>query len=479
MILKIFPEPKDLTLTREGEAKFPLLVNTSCEEWESTIDVFSSAFLKIHGAELKKGDGGILLLISPDVRSDGYKIEVDDTIRILASTREGVLYGLATVLQLVTVKDGMICSPVAQICDYPDKEFRGLMLDLVGKYHTLKNLLQFVDICFFYKVKYLHLHIMGNTAYRLPSKAFPRLSAAMTCYSEEELAQLNAYAEARGVTLIPELEIPGHATIMTRVYPEIFKNRLDGSTKLLTTENGDVLNSDSIICAGSQAANDALRTMLDEICELFPHTPYIHIGGDEADSAVWDFCPVCKSYIKEHGLKDSDDLYVEFTARIAQMVLDKGRTPIVWEGFPKESIPRIPRETIVIAWESHYHQAQDLLDEGFRIINASWQPLYIVPSLVRRWYAKDILQWDVYNLQHWWEGSAACYNPIHLPPTDRLLGAQICSWGCSFAQEAGLVLENLAALSERCWNVQRRSDLTQMLENMEPLLNAASRLINE
>jgi hexosaminidase len=170
-------------------------------------------------------------------------------------------------------------------------------------------------------------------------------------------------------------------------------------------------------------------------------------------------------------------LYSDFIARISRIVLAHGRTPIVWEGFPIKGAERIPRETIVIAWESHYHLPKDLLDEGFRIINAAWQPLYIVASLVRRWYAKDILQWNVYNWQHWWSESAATFNPINVTPTENVLGAEICAWGCTFEQEIGLVMENLAALSERTWNVMRRSDLNEMLENMEQLLKLASRLI--
>ena len=138
---------------------------------------------------------------------------------------------------------------------------------------------------------------------------------------------------------------------------------------------------------------------------------------------------------------------------------------------------RIPRETVVIAWESHYHLPEDLLREGFQIINASWQPLYVVASLVRRWYAKDILQWNVYNWQHWWSESAATFNPINVTPTENLLGAEICAWGCTFEQEIGLVMENLAALTERTWNVKRKSDLNEMLENMEQLLSLASNLI--
>jgi hexosaminidase len=254
-------------------------------------------------------------------------------------------------------------------------------------------------------------------------------------------------------------------------------NHLEENAGGMVTENGDPIDPKSVICVGSKKAEEALSRLLAELCELFPHTPYIHIGGDEADSKVWDSCTVCKNYMKEHGISDVGELYCDFTARIANLVLKNGRTPIVWEGFPKKGAERIPKETVVIAWESYYHTASDLIEEGFRIINASWQPLYIVESLVRRWYAKDILSWDVYNLQHWWEKSLAAKNQIHLSPTDQVLGAQICSWGCSFEQEIGLLLENLAALSERTWNTDGKFEMNETLEAMEPLLSRASRFI--
>lgn len=477
MIPRIFPAPKK-TVTVEGkEASLPLAACTKNKAWGSALNVLTTSFQKIHGVALTESEGGIILSLSPSVPANGYRIEVSDAFRIFASTEEGILYGIATALQILSVREGHLFSPALLISDHPDKDFRGLMLDLARKFHEPRAILKIIDLCFFYKIKYLHLHVMDDQSYTLPSDAFPLLPTKDRSYTKEQIAEFNRYASARGVYLVPELEIPGHATTINTVYPELFINQVSEDLGEMYTENGDRISAKSIICAGSERTTAALESMLDEICTLFPDTPYIHIGGDEADIQVWDSCEVCKRYMHEHGIKDVQELYSDFTARIARLVLSKGRTPIVWEGFPKKGAERIPRETVVIAWESHYHQAKYLLDEGFQIINASWQPLYIVSSLVRRWYAKDILAWDVYNLQHWWEGSAAAKSPIHLPPTNRVLGAQVCAWGCTFEQEIGLILENLAALSERTWNVDGTFDIDETVEAMEPLLSIAAKLI--
>lgn len=270
---------------------------------------------------------------------------------------------------------------------------------------------------------------------------------------------MRAHAKKRGIILIPEFEVPGHAAALNRHYPDIFAPKLEGSLDTqITTEAGAVITADHVVCAGSQKTMDGIQSLLEKIGEMFPETPYIHIGGDEANIQVWNYCTESIAYMKENHIEDVYELYSDFVGRIAQLVLDMGRTPIVWEGFPKKGAHRVPKETIVVAWESHYNMAYDLLADGFRIINGSWQPLYHVPSLSLFWRPKDILAWNVYNWQHWWPNSEARLNPIHVAPTDQVLGAQYSSWQCTFEQEISRVMQNLAALAERTWTVRRYLD---------------------
>ncbi len=474
----ILPEPKTMQCD-EGSNTFPFAILSKYEAWEEEIDFFSTTFQKLYGHRLEKHLGGIELIHSSECRSEEYRIDTtDNAIRLYASDRQGILYALATLLQIVKIKEDSICIPSIRIEDYPDKDYRALMIDLARQFHPAKTVFQYIDLCFFYKIKYLHLHFIDDQLYTLPSKAFPNMPTKGKSYTTEEIRAFNRYADQRGVILVPELEAPGHAASLTSSYPEIFSNQIaDTTDTLLITENGDAISHENLICAGSPTAMQGLRTVLDEICELFPNSPYIHIGGDEANFDAWQHCPVCKRYMQTNKIEEVGELYSDFVANVAQAVIDRGRTPIVWEGFPIKGAERIPRETIVIAWESYYHKPYELLNEGFRIINASWQPLYVVSSLVRRWYAKDILRWDVYNWQHWWHQSEAAFNPIHVTPTDAVLGAQICAWGCTFEQEIGLVMENLAALSERTWNLKRKTEESELLEQFEPLLKLASRLI--
>ena len=133
----------------------------------------------------------------------------------------------------------------------------------------------------------------------------------------------------------------------------------------------------------------------------------------------------------------------------------------------------------MIAWESHYQLCTDLLENGFKIINASWQPTYLVSSLSRRWGPEELMNWNVYNWQHWWQHSVARLNPITIPPTDDLLGATMCSWGLNYEQHISRLLENFPAFAERTWTVERRLDWEEYKKVFRGVMDKAASLIQD
>ena len=183
--------------------------------------------------------------------------------------------------------------------------------------------------------------------------------------------------------------------------------------------------------------------------------------------------------MSDHNIEDVYELYSEFVGKLARTVLDMGKIPIVWEGFPKKGVHYIPKETVVIAWETMYQMPRDLLDDGFKVINASWKPLYVVPNPEPRfnWGISDILAWNVYNWQHWYEHSAAYLNPINVTPTDQVIGAMLCLWECTFEWEITRALHNLTALSERVWTVQRLWSDQKFYNRAKPCIHKISRYI--
>lgn len=465
----ILPTPKKIT-EDSSVILLPARANCACDAFAHLLTGFTDCAARITDLRLENAPGGITFVCDESIAPAAYSITSNaEGVRAAASDAEGIGYAMATLLLMITASDGMISVPAATVEDAPDKGYRALMVDLGREWHPMDCLFAYVDLCFLYKIRYLHLHLCDSKLFTQPSAAFPRLNRPGYFYTPEQIAALRAHAAARGVVLIPEFECPGHAHVLCRTYPEIFSDRGEDGTPQLKSD---------IICAASDAAWESTKILLRELMELFPDAPYIHIGGDEANLRHWEKCPHCAAYMAEHGLEDVHELYSEYVARVTDFVLSEGRIPMVWEGFPKKGAEKISRDVIVFAWESMYHMAYDLLDEGFTIINASWQPLYVVPSNYNfRWGAKEILGWNVYNWQNWNPKSEAHLNPITVPATDRVIGGMLCAWEQTYEEEIGTVMENLLAMCERTWSTVRRLEDGEYIKIFSKVKKVAAKLI--
>lgn len=469
------PTPKIYKITNEGISGFKCAVFSYKEKWQKYADIFSDMYLKAHGRKLENSKGGIELFEDNSVWKGNYRIEANDGIKIYASDDEGILYGLASALQLPD-KEGKI--EHLYIEDYPDKGHRAFMADLAREWHPFSKLLKYVDMCFISKIKYLQLHFIDTERYTLPSKAFPLITTEGESYTYEEIEYLNKYAKDRGVIIIPEYEGPGHARRFNETYPEIFSDKDDMGLNIEKFECVD----DTLICAGSEKAWEANKTLLKEIADMFPDSPYIHIGGDEANFKRWDNCSVCRKYMEEKGIADVKELYCDYIARLTEYVLSLGRTPMVWEGFPKEGTAKISKETIVVAWDASYQTPDELLDAGFKIINASWVPLYIVPGShpkFRWWGIDEVYDWNVYKWQNVFEHSKATEKPIIIEPTDRMLGAMVCAWEGTFESEITRVVDNLTAMCERVWNIEKKYNRMDFHTGQENIMRIIYRVIQD
>lgn len=484
-MLNLIPVPKKCNLKDERPHAILPTVHTAVDGWRVHISAFADLFERAHGVLLTSGEmGGIELIYDADLAKNEYRLTSCDTVRIYANDSEGLNYGLATALQLATITDGKVCMPTLEIEDRPDKDYRSIMVDLGREWHPFDKLLKFVDLCFLYKVRYLNLHFADNKLYTLPSRAFPKLNVKGKHYTESEIKTLREYATERGVVLIPEFECPGHAPVLNTYYPEVFSDRSDGEGGVFYNEAGEVIDNKALLCATRESAVEGVKTLIREICDLFPEAPYLHIGGDEANISLWDGCVDCREYMKKNGIDDVYGLYSDYVARITKYVLSLGKTPIVWEGFPESGSDKIPKETIVISWENHYQNTYKLLYAGFPVINASWKPLYIVPAnnapnATFAWGAKEIFEWNIYNWQHWWEKSEATLNPVNVEPTDQVIGAMLCAWEMTFEMEISTVMANLAALAERTWAERRTRTFDQFRAAFNRIYYLASWIIQD
>jgi len=475
---KLIPIPK--TYTRK-EGIFTCTSGIVCENetWKPLAEAFSGYVKKLYDVTLTEGEGNIRIVCDAAVEPESYILDVDEEAIIRVSDYHGCSYALATVLQLI---DQNMQMEKVHIEDKPDKDFRGLMVDLAREWHPYETLSKYVDCCFFYKIKYLHMHFMDDQGYTLPSEKFPKLSRPGKSYTLEEIEEFCRYAKDRGVIIIPEIEVPGHASSLNAAYPELFGNHfVTAKGEAILSESGAMINRDAVICPGSEQVFGNITALLDEVMELFADSPYIHLGADEVNSKVWNDCADCRAYMEAHGISSTQELYADFVARVTNYVLGKGRQPIMWEGVAKEYNHMISKDVIVIAWESHYQMPDELLEGGFRIINGSWQPLYIVPSKLYgkagSWNVEDILKWNVYEWQHWWEHSQATLNPFHLQPTDKILGGQLVAWEMTYECEIKEIVVRLAALSERVWSVRRMTSAEDFWRRLNVQMMTLFRMI--
>ncbi len=436
-MISLLPFPKSVRfLDGESFLRLPPQARVLFQAQESTF-AFLDMATRLTGLPFTSGYNGVVVKESRNVPSGGYRVTVDRFATVFYSDMAGLWAGFSALLQLMEANDGEVILPRVDIQDAPDRDYRGLMVDLARKWHPVEILFRYVDVCALLRINRLHLHFNDDQSYTLPSDRYPELSTPGRCYTKRQLQELDAYAAARGVVLVPELEIPGHAKAMVSALPELFGWK-DGAA--------------NVLCVGKPEVRQAVKELLDEMCQLFPHAPIVHVGGDEAKLELWNDSQECVEYMESHGLADVKDLYCEFVGEICRYVQSLGRQVAVWEGFPPEGRRFIPENVLVEPFESLYYTPDRLFSDGYSMINVSWQPLYCVPG--RHWTGKDILAWNLFRWENWWDRSAAFETPIQLPTTDRVGGAQYCFWETAPEDEAPWICENLAAVCERCWNVE-------------------------
>lgn len=454
-------------------------IKTENAGFREATDVFKNYVKSVHGIELSESEGGISLVLDESLAEGTYKLRCNENgLTVKASSTEAINYALSTVLQIMKPNaNGSFDFPVCDVTDYPDTEYRSLMSTLhVGEHREgvvkteLSRILDYIDLCYLNKINYLHFDFNQYGYYALPSEAFPELPTD-SHYTKEDITVMNAYAKARGITIIPAINAPGHATEFMLKYPEVFGGY---------TETGyyDTYEQQIGILDCSEETFAGLKKIYEEVCELFPDSPYIHLGGDEAPTTLWYHSEKTKAYAKEQGLTDASGnmdlkaLYTEFIYRITEMVLDMGRTPIVWEGFPTSGNHKISKDVIVAEWECAYNLPEDLIEAGYKFTNVSWQPLYIASEQEASWDYKEILKWNIYNWQHFYEGSAALGGMV-IDPSDYVIGAEMPVWRYRAGDDATYteIMERLPALAQKTWNIRGNFSFAEFVRSLE--LNSA------
>jgi hypothetical protein len=406
-----------------------------------------------------KGTGGadvrLIFLKNESLAPEEYRLVVSNN-RIVVSVADvkGVAWAGVTLEQLlISLRPGEPL-PELTLADRPDQAYRGIMIDVARQPHPVGVIFDVVKLCRWYKLGYLHIHFTDSQLWTLPSEKYPELSAENTTYTQRELEELEEFATAMGVTIVPEFDVPGHSYALIRLMPELGTKTAARGHPVL-----DVLNDRTY---------EVLDDLIGELCGIFKSTPYIHLGADEVkrEKEIWPQLEGYDLFMQQNGLSDVEELYRYFVRRVSLLISAHEKTPLAWEGVAAEGNPAMPPELTMMSYECHYEMPGAYIEKGHNVINTTWVPLYITNN--RHPEPGAIYDWDTCQWGHWWPKSAA-KDGLSVEPTRRILGGQICAWELPADMEVKLLLNRAGVLGERLWNDRRSLSSEECIGSVEAL----------
>ncbi len=258
-----------------------------------------------------------------------------DTLKISASTSEGIMRGIQTLRQLIP-SEGELSFQALSIHDFPRFPWRGMLLDCCRHFMDKEFVKRYIDLLAYHKMNVLHWHLTEDQGWRIAIDQYPKLTEIGAWrigkngqpyggfYTKEDVREIVAYAKERHIEVVPEIELPGHALAALSAYPEL---SCTGGPFEVETDWGVFKD---IYCVGNDSVFHFLENVLTEVMELFP-SPYIHIGGDEAPKYQWEHCVKCQKRMTDKGLDDEHELQSYFIQRIEKFLNGNDRQLIGWD----------------------------------------------------------------------------------------------------------------------------------------------------
>ena len=351
-ILTLVPQPASIVVMQERLPIDKGVHIIAPEEVSITTSLLKQFLSEIGVAETTSGVKIEFALTGDStLHHEGYELTIDnDGVRLVAGTRAGLFYGMQTLMQMLESYSGEL--PYVKITDYPRFAWRGLHLDVARHMFPPEFVKKYIDLLAHHKMNRFHWHLTDDQGWRIEIRRYPKLlevaayrretvvGHATTAtrknlkdfdgqryggyYTQDEIHEIVKYAKDRQVTIVPEIELPGHALAALSAYPNL--GCTGGPYEAATTWGV----FDDVFCAGKDETFVFLEGVLDEVMELFPGD-YIHIGGDECPKTRWKKCPHCQKRIKAEGLNDEHELQSYFVQRIEKYLNKKGRQIIGWD----------------------------------------------------------------------------------------------------------------------------------------------------
>ena len=429
-----------------------------------------------------------------EIGEEGYTLSVTpNRIVIKANTSKGLFYGVQTLIQTLpfTRTNQVPQIPCLEIKDTPRFAWRGFMLDVSRHFFAPDMVKEVIDIMSSYKMNTFHWHLTDGTAWRLEIKKYPKLTEQAAWrldewgklwnwsevafnadrnkatyggfYTQEQVKEIVAYAKARNITVVPEIEMPGHSQAAMAAYPELSCNP---SIHFGTTGDFYANKVEGNYCPGNDAACTFLENVLTEVMAIFPST-YIHIGGDEVEKDSWKKCAKCQARMKTEGLKDENELQSYFIRRIEKFLTSKKRKLIGWDEILEGGLAP---EATVMSWRGEAGGIE-AAKMKHNVVMSPGTPCYFDhyqgdPETEPRAFGGFNTLKKVYH-----------YEPIPAEMTAEdakyVLGAQANLWTEMISTREGaeyMILPRLLALSEVLWSPKTQRDWLGFNQRLQPHL---------
>lgn len=440
----------------------------------------------------------ILSQPNENLKEEGYILNISSKeVRIAANTKAGLFYGIQSLLQYVIAnnKQTPIQLPNLSISDKPNVAWRGMVLDVSRHFYNVSTIKETLDLMAFYKLNVFHWHLTDNEGWRIEIKKYPKLTSVGAWrteipgsvfykkdstytkklegtpyqyggfYSQKQIKEIVAYAKERNITVVPEIDVPGHSGAALTAYPEFSceKHQQDSPNSTLWNGAVTVENINLNYCAGQEETFSFLKDVFNEVMELFP-SKYIHIGGDEVDTSYWKKCDKCQKRMKDNNLKDEHELQSYFIKRVANFLEKNDRQLIGWDEILEGGLAE---NATVMSWrgEKGGVKAAKMKHD---VIMAPSDPFYFNRYQDNPENEPFAAAYSINTLEKVYE-----YNiiPSQLTKEEQkhILGGEFGVWTefiSSVEHLEYILLPRMPAFSENLWSVKKQKDYTNFVARL-------------
>ncbi|WP_301915309.1 glycoside hydrolase family 20 protein [Phocaeicola coprophilus] len=471
----LIPQAQSVTI---GNGSFPLQELRSMQvppEWNETAKAFTELVQKTTGVSLTISDidAPLSLVKNDKLTEEAYTLEIErGRIVLEANDAQGISNALATLHQLIlTAKDNKL--PIINIQDKPRFGYRGLMLDCSRHFWTVDELKETLSQMAFFKLNKLQMHLTDNKAWRLAMDQYPELTAKGTYYSDfpdlsgkyystNDLKEIVKYAQALGIEIIPEVDLPGHAIALLAAMPQL--SCKGGTFEAYPEElplNQRKRGNENMLCIGNPESIRFAQEVVDALIQIFP-SKYIHLGGDEVPTAIWEKCPKCQALYKKEGMKEPGELQDFFTRKMSEYIRSKGKIMVGWDEI-NDRHAATPEDMLTV-WRDNGLKAQKAaLERGIPVVMCPQHGCYLDWGYAGN-STRKVYEWDPVTSQVTPEQEALVKGGQGALWTERVATQDRVEW---------MLYPRLAALSEVFWtNASKRNwdDFYRRITDFYPVM---------